>query len=423
MTTNIFCPLFLIGYSRRIFFVFFFAVCSIGLFAQSDKAFQVEVGVEHFIDFEGYKAAAGGFFMEGKYQCRQVDFGIKIGSPLWVYGTDKNFGSFNDESVILNRAFFSESPAYFEGSFHYKPNFKHAKPFFGIGCRYILREGHQTESITASRRVYNKRELPSYFTPVINVGYYYKNLKFQFNYVLGQLVDSKVSHFNDVYFDKTFNAGFSYIFGIGSRTSRPSYEMSFSRKERVFRPLAFRIEFGFGHQAAISKYGIGSSWSGHLEAKAKVKQNYRVGLHASSSTSLGLDRKSQEIIIHSVNKIYVRDLNSSSMISSFVLFGERVLKSTVSKDVLVVGAGLGLYLIKGSYRDSYKDNGVTIELPPQLKQASLPGLHLRVGQRFGAFSHSAFVNLIPGQVPVTFGVQLGLGLNIFGKQQTTSNEI
>ncbi len=139
--------------------------------------------------------------------------------------------------------------------------------------------------------------------------------------------------------------------------------------------------------------------------------------------SLGLDRKSQEIIVHSVNKIYVRDLNSSSMISSFVLFGERVLKSTVSKDVLVVGAGLGLYLIKGSYRDSYKDNGVTIELPPQLKEASLPGLHLRVGQRFGAFSHSAFVNLIPGQVPVTFGVQLGLGLNIFGKQQTTSNEI
>ncbi len=172
------------------------------------------MGVEQYLDFSGSKAAASGFFIEGRYQRRQVDFGIKIGSPLWVYGTDKNFGSFNDESVILIRAFFSESPAYFEGSFHYKPNFKHAKPFFGIGCRYILREGHQTESITASRRVYNKRELPSYFTPVINVGYYYKNLKFQFNYVLGQLVDSKVSHFNDVYFDKTFNAGFSYIFGL-----------------------------------------------------------------------------------------------------------------------------------------------------------------------------------------------------------------
>jgi len=99
------------------------------------------------------------------------------------------------------------------------------------------------------------------------------------------------------------------------------------------------------------------------------------------------------------------------------LFGEYVLKSTVSKDALVIGAGLGLYSIDGSGNNSYKDNGVTVELPTLLKSATLPGLYLRVGQPFGAFSHSAFMNLIPGQVPVTFGIPLGFGLNVFGKKQ------
>ncbi|NUN99799.1 MAG: hypothetical protein HUU01_04195 [Saprospiraceae bacterium] len=417
MTTNSFCPLLLIGHPRRIFFVFFFAVFSTGLFAQSDKAFQVEMGVEQYLDFSGLKAAASGFFIEGRYQHRQVDFGIKIGSPLWTYGTDDNLRYYTDESVMLNRPFFGELPAYFEGSFHYKPNFRHAKPFFGIGGRYILREDHQEEFITASQHIYHKEESPSYFVPVINVGYYYKNLKFQLNYIFGKNVRSKVNNYQVVHYANNLNAGISYIFGVGSRTSKPSYEMSFSQKERVFRPLAFRLEVTLGHQVAFGKYGIGSSISSSVEAKARVKNNFRVGFQIAGSFALGLDRKSEEIYIHSGNKIFLRDLNAGSQLVSYVLFGEQVLKSTVSKDILVVGAGLGLYRIEESYQNSYKDNGVTIELPPQLKQASLPGLHLRVGQRFGAFSHSAFVNLIPGQVPVTLGVQLGLGLNIFGKQQ------
>jgi len=424
MTTNIFCPLFLIGHSRRIFFVFFLAVCSPGLFAQSDKAFQVEVGAEQYFEFIDTKAAAGGLFVEGKYQKGQFDFGIKAGRPLFLYGTDKPslVAEFDNRNysiidVDMGKPYFKELLGYFEASVNYKPNFRHAKPFFGIGCRYLIREDHQIERIVVSSTQHFSRESPSYFVPVLNMGYYYKNLKFQLNFVFGEKVRPKINSSSVVYYSGYIQAGASYIFGVGPRTSRPSYEMSFSQKERVFRPLAFRIETGIGHQMAFSKYGISSSMRLFVEAKAKVKEQLRIGVQLNIGGSLGIDRNSQEVYFNSEGEAHVRSLNSGSQVSSFIIFGEQVLKSTVTKDILVVGAGLGLYTIEKTGKNSYKDNGVTIELPPQLKQANLPGLHLRVGQRFGAFSHSAFVNLIPGQVPVTFGVQLGLGLNIFGKKQ------
>ncbi|MFM9950586.1 MAG: hypothetical protein ACKV1O_21795 [Saprospiraceae bacterium] len=428
MTTNIFCPLFLIGHPRRIFFVFFLAACSPGLFAQSDKAFQVEVGVEQYIETSGSIAAAGGLFVEGKYQKGQFDFGIKAGRPLLVYGADRptlipqGNNSFSIRGLIEDRPYFEELSAYFEASVNYKPNFKHAKPFFGIGCRYTLRLDHKFERIEASGNTVTYRDSPPHFTPVVSVGYYHDNIKYQFSGIFSQRIKEERPGNLGIYYPGYFTFGASYIFGVGTRNTPPSYEISLSRKDRTFRPLALRLEAGMAHQIAFGKHGVGSSLNLFLEIKAGIRKNLRIGFRAEAldvklnHQAMGIDHKSQEIYFYGLNQAYSRNVNSSGRIGSYVLFGEYVLKSTVSKDILLVGAGLGLFKIQGPHSNSYKDNGVTIELPPQLKQANLLGLHLRVGQRFGAFSHSAFVNLIPGQVPVTFGVQLGLGLNIFGKQ-------
>lgn len=406
----------------RLFFLLFLLLpipCS--LLAQSDKAFQLEVGAELYTDLSQETAAAGGLFIEGKYQNKQVDFGLKIGRPLVVYGTDKSNSLYynydaNPAGQLVYQAYFSGLPVYFEGSFNYKPNFKHAKPFFGIGGRYTIRKDRQIELIDASGRTSFKEESPSYFVPVINLGYYYKDLKFQLNLVFGDKVRAKKHNFRVIDYASYINVGASYVFGLGERISEPSYEMSLSQKTRAFRLLAFRLEVGLGHRVAFSNQGVGSTLLGFAEAKVRIGEQYRLGISARSHGALGIDRNSQEIEGYAANKVLVRESNTAGSMSSFILFGERVLKRTISKEVLVVGAGVGFYKIPGSARGFYVGNGVTVEFPPQVKAARLPGLHLRVGQRFGAFTHSAFMDIMPGQMPVSFGIQLGLGLNIFGRK-------
>jgi len=401
----------------RLFFLLFLLLpipCS--LLAQSDKVFQLEVGAELYTELGSRRAAAGGLFIEGKYQNKQIDFGLKIGRPFVVYGTDESTFYYDVESFTVPQAYFSELPVYFEGSFNYKPNFKHAKPFFGIGYRYTIRKDREFEVIDAFKRTSFKQESPSYFVPVINLGYYYKDLKFQLNFVLSDKKRFKQDQFRIIAYAGYLNVGASYVFGLGERVSEPSYEMSFSQKTRAFRLLAFRLEAGFGHQVAFSNQGVGSTLLVFAEAKVRIAEHYRLGISARFHEGLGIDRNSQEIEIYAANKLLVRESNTASSMSSFILFGERVLKRTISKEVLVVGAGLGFYKIQQSVRLSYVDNGVRVEFPPQVKAARLPGLHLRVGQRFGAFTHSAFMDIMPGQMPVSFGIQLGLGLNIFGRK-------
>lgn len=125
------------------------------------------MGVEHYIETSGSIAAAGGLFVEGKYQKRQFDFGIKVGRPLWLYGADDpslvaEFDNINYSIIGVNvgKPYFKELLGYFETSVNYKPNFKHAKPFLGIGCRYTLRLDHEYELIDASGNTVNYRDSP-----------------------------------------------------------------------------------------------------------------------------------------------------------------------------------------------------------------------------------------------------------------------
>jgi len=264
---------------------------------------------------------------------------------------------------------------------------------------------------------------PGYLTPVLRVGYYHHRTKLQISYCFTQRAGGLSSNDSGLAYPGFFTVGASYIFGVGTQKAQPLYEISFTAKERVFRRLLLRFEGGIAHQVTVSKLGVGSSLRLALEFKTGISDKLRLGIRAEepfsfSESRLGIDSKSFGYYYNSAGVVYTRRINTRELISSYSLFAEYVLKSDLTKDVLSVAAGVGLYKIRGTRSNSYKDNGVTIELPPLVESANLPGLYLRVGQRFGAFSHSAFVNIMPGQVPVTFGIQAGLGLNVFGKKGT-----
>ncbi|NUO01772.1 MAG: hypothetical protein HUU01_14295 [Saprospiraceae bacterium] len=429
MTTFSLSPHLTIGYPRRIFFVFFFTVCSLNLFAQSDKAFQIEVGIEHYIEPEGIEgrpapAAAGGFFVEGKYQKGQFEAGVKAGTALWQYGSDHHgvgsgFGN-QPVTVIIYRDYFENLDYYAEAFANYRPTFRSVKPFFGFGMRYFKSGNGRIVNISATENtVTDLKNAANYFTPVLKVGYYHKKIKFHLDYCFGQRSAESDINPSGRYYPGFFTAGVSYAFGIGKRKEAPLEELPLS----FFRPLLVRLEGGLNHRVAISDLGIGSSLHASLELTVRISKKLRVGfrtegpLRDHGASQLGEDDKSLEYYFTTPRGAYTRSINTSNRITSNLLIIEYIPKTTHRKDLLIVGAGLGVYKIERTNLNSYVDNGVRIELPALLKDATVPGLYLRVGQRFGAFSHSAFVNVMPGQVPVTFGIQAGLGLNVFGKKR------
>ncbi len=435
MTTNTLNTCLTIGHPSRLFFVFFFAVCSLSLFAQSDKAFQIEAGMEHFIAPKSRSyAAAGGLFLAGKYQMGQFETGLKAGLALWQYGSDRPgfpvrysgggfFGQYEPIRVVLTEAYFEDMDYYAEAFFNYKPRFRHIKPFFGLGMRLIKRGNRRTEIISPTQHtVQDGATSPTYFTPVFSAGYYHGDIKYQISYCFQQQAGTQgdISP-SRVRYQGFYTVGASYVFGIGKQEEEPSSEeLPFS----FFRPLLVRLEGGLSHQISLSEFGVGSALRSSLELTVRITKKLRVGIRTDRpfkgtvQPKLGIDSKSLEYYFNSDGVVYSRSVNTGERISSHLLIAEYIVKSTHNKDVLILGGGLGVYTIEGTGLNSYKDNGITIELPPLLKDATVPGIYLRVGQRFGAFSHSAFVNVMPGQVPVTFGIQAGLGLNIFGKKRT-----
>jgi len=424
MTTYFCSPHLAIGHLHRIFFVLCFAVFSLNLFAQSDKAFQIEVGVEHYIEPEGIEerdapAAAGGFFVEGKYQKGQFETGIKAGTALWQYGSDHH--GVGSGFIIIYTDYFENLDYYAEAFANYRPTFRSVKPFFGFGMRYFKSVNGRIVKISATENtVTDLKNAATYFTPVLKVGYYHQNTKFHVDYCFGQRSAESGINPSGRYYPGFFTAGVSYAFGIGKRKEAPLEELPLS----FFRPLLTRLEGGLNHRVAISNLGIGSSLHASLELTVRISKKLRVGfrtegpLRDRGASQLGYDDKSLEYYFTTPGSAYTRSINASNRITSYLLITEYIPKTTHRNDLLILGAGLWVYKIEGTNLNSYVDNGVRIELPPLLKDATVPGLYLRVGQRFGAFSHSAFVNLMPGQVPVTFGIQAGLGLNIFGKKQT-----
>ncbi len=431
MKTNLFTFLPLAaGRVCRFFSLSLLFIAPYCLFAQSNKAWQVAAGMEHYVKFRHVKSlrgsnSAGGLFVEGKYQKKWIDFGLKIGAPLWIYGKNAIQSDYLSRNGYITQTYLDGLKGYAELSFNYKPNFRYGKPFMGIGCRYGLIGEYFAERWTSSTTTIIARIAnPDHISPVIYAGYYHKNLKFHLNYVFQQIYKygtgrSSVSGRHHAY----LNFGASWLVGVGSRKSAPPYEITFSERERKLRPLAFRLEAGVQYNVTLGKTGIGASGTKFWETKVGFHDQLRIGFRMERpEVGFGPDSKSQELYGASNHGIYSRSVNAGKHMSAYILFGEWVLKRNVSKDLLTVGAGVGLYAIRGSGGDSYRDNGVRIILPAQINPATHPGLHLRVGQRFGAFTHGVFVHVMPGQIPVTMGMTAGLGLNIFGKAKVIPAE-
>ena len=375
------------------------------LHSQFINNFQLELGTGIVSETSRFNKAIG-FNLNGSLH-------YKIGSGDLAIRYMNSVTSFGMDDVIIYKRLFQHSTPHYKTThvnvresrysrlnsiqlwLNINPTYKRFKPILGIGISKN-RIGEIKQLRYDDELNVTSINIPSqnYYTIVYKFGYRINDFRYYLQ------LHSK----DEVTRRRIYEMSLSYNFRLDRNFS--------SIDKRQLSRIIFRGEVGHSISIPLGKYN-GVSQRYFIDLKLSIHKTGSLGLkYESKGGGIGIDKNTFEIVKNEeIDDLVVRTTNVLKEVSSIKLYYDQI--SNVSKNIdFYYGGGIGLYGIEktGEYRRVI--NSTEIYYPPVIEKGTNFGLMLKTGVRTGIFSNSIEMNIPMGSIPVYFGINTGIGINI-----------